>query len=495
MPSNDLGEQVLGHIRTNGPSKANQIATALGADRSAVNHVLYGQLRGKVKQSSNYTWSLAETGTSERKEARDNAQNSYASLFRYYLDCLSHDDDGGIEVFADSRYELDYVELEQWPLEGGRLDTGSEPLRRLIGRQRREARKKALWLGYPVLIRQARSRNGWEGAFLAPLFTWPQDPDAEGLAFLPEPTINTKALEGLTKSENLLEEAALLAEELGLGSSETAPIDELVARLRELRPEWDWKEFPDPSSLRQIGELRSVSDTGIYNASVIVMADRSPFTIGLERELTDLRTVSDASIRESSLGRLLGYSGSSTEITGPLLEPVPLNAEQRTAVRQALTEPLTVITGPPGTGKSQVVASVLVNAAWRGMRVLFASKNNKAVDVVLERMNGLSPQPIMLRLGTRSLQEELANQLTTILSARATEDERNNYGDALAALQNENSLLELSGKQIEELVGLRNDIDKLEGACELARGLLPEHVFHRADQISIVEVEGSTSRS
>lgn len=489
MPSNDLNERILGHIRANGPSKAIQIATALGADRSTVNSVLYGQLRGKVKQSSSYMWSLVEAGTAKPKEAGDSAQNSYASLFRYYLDCLSHDDDSGIEVFADSRYDLDYVELEQWPLEAGQLDTTSEPLRKIIGRQRRESRKKALWLGYPVLIRQARSRNGWEGAFLAPLFTWPQDPDAEGLAFLPEPTINTKALEALTKSENLLEEAAMLAEELGLGSSEAAPIDELVARLRELRPEWNWKEFPDPASLRRIGELRSVSDTGIYNASVVAIADRSPFTIGLERELTDLQTMSDASIRESSLGTLLGYSGSSVEITGPLLEPAPLNAEQRLAVRQALSEPLTVITGPPGTGKSQVVASVLVNAAWRGMRVLFASKNNKAVDVVLERMNGLSPQPIMLRLGTRSLQEELANQLTAILSARATDSERRNYGAALSALQNENSLLELSGKQIGELIELRNHIDRLETACEFARGLLPEQVFCSAAQISVVEVE------
>jgi len=489
VPSSNLGEQILEHIRANGPSKAIQIATALGADRSVVNRVLYGQLRGKVKQSKNYIWSLAEIGKSERKEARDNAQNSYATLFGYYLDCLSHDDDSGIEVFADSRYDLDYVELVEWPLEGGQLDTESEPLRRIIGRQRREARKKALWLGYPVLIRQARSRNGWEGAFLAPLFAWPQDPDAEGLAFLPEPTINTKALEGLTKSENLLEEAAMLAEELGLGGPETTPIDELVARLHELRPEWSWIESPDPASLRQIGGLRSVSDTGIYNSSVVLIADRSPFTIGLERELTDLRTVSDSSIRESSLGALLGYAGNSGEISGPLLEPAPLNAEQRTAVRQALTEPLTVITGPPGTGKSQVVTSILVNAAWRGMRVLFASKNNKAVDVVLERMNGLSPQPIMLRLGTRSLQEELANQLTAILSARATADERNSYGTAMSALQNENGLLEQTGRQTEELIELRNHIDKLEGACEAARGLLPEPVFHGADQVSIVEVE------
>ncbi len=83
----------------------------------------------------------------------------------------------------------------------------------------------------------------------------------------------------------------------------------------------------------------------------------------------------------------------------PLLEVVPLNAEQRQAVVQGLSAPLTVVTGPPGTGKSQVVLSLLVNAAWQGGSVLFSSKNNHAVDVVESRVNELGPVPLLLRLG------------------------------------------------------------------------------------------------
>lgn len=492
MSSTDLGGKVLEHLRKNGPSKAMQIATALGADRAAVNRVLNGQLRGKVRQSRNYTWSLSGNGTSTRNGVPESAHNSYARIFRYYLDCLSQDDDSGIEVFADSRYDLDYVELANWPLEGGELDPESDALKKLIGRQKREPRKKALWLGYPALIRHVRSRNGWEGAFLAPLLVWPQDPDASELAFLSAPTVNTKALEGLSTRENLLEEAACLAEELGLDSPEEASIDEMAARLRELRPEWSWKEAPDPASFRKPGELRSVADNGIYNAAVVVLAERSPFTIGLERELADLQTVSDTSIRESSLGVLLENTGTTSEFSGPLLEPAPLNAEQREAVRQALTAPLAVITGPPGTGKSQVVTSILVNAAWRSQRVLFASKNNKAVDVVMERMRGLSAQPVMLRLGTQSLQEELASQLTAILSARPTDAERTRYETALTALQNENARLESTAKQVKDVIGLRNQVDQLERACEEARRLLPERVFQEAAASSTADLELNT---
>jgi hypothetical protein len=348
---------------------------------------------------------VASRGDQNSSEASGPPKNARGSLFAYYLDCLSQDDDSGVRTFADSKFELDYVELEEWPLEDGQPNFGEEPLRKLIGRQRRDVRKKGLWLGYPALVRHVRSRKGWEGAFLEPLLIWPQDPDSAELAFLPEPLINTRALESLTASENVLEEAAKLADDLGLEGSEPPPLDELAARFRDLRPEWDWKEALAPAKFRGLGELRKITESGIYNAAVVVMADRSPFTVGLERELADLRTVEDSAITRSSLGTLLGAPGARTAIEGPLLEPATLNAEQRTAVRQALSEPLTVITGPPGTGKSQVVTAILVNAAWRGLQVLFASKNNKAVDVVMERVNALSPRPIMLRLGTRALQE------------------------------------------------------------------------------------------
>ena len=161
MAENDVSAKVLEQIRVHGPLKAKKIADALGIDRAEVNRILHGQLRGKVKQDNNYNWSLAERiGPDLSKKPGNSREN----LFAYYLDCVAQDDDSGVRTFADSKYDLDYVELEEWPLEADRPNFQSEPLRKLIGRQRREARKKALWLGYPVRLRQVRSPKGWEGA-------------------------------------------------------------------------------------------------------------------------------------------------------------------------------------------------------------------------------------------------------------------------------------------------------------------------------------------
>lgn len=86
-----------------------------------------------------------------------------------------------------------------------------------------------------------------------------------------------------------------------------------------------------------------------------------------------------------------------------VLPVVPLNPLQLEAVKAVLgNRPLTVVSGPPGCGKSQVVVSVLLNAWARGISVLFASNNNKAVDVVRQRLEKFEAEfPIAIRAGNR----------------------------------------------------------------------------------------------
>jgi very-short-patch-repair endonuclease len=476
--SDDLGSKVLEYLRLRGPAKAKDIAIALGLERSTINQLLHGSLRAKVRQDKTYAWSPV-AGAPPAAASRPPAEtrpNNYQPLFSYYLDCLTQDDDSGVSVFAESRYDLDYVELETWPFETTPSGGESEALRRLIARQKRDSRKKTLWLGYPTLVRHARSRSGWQGAMVEPLLLWPLDTEGTNFAFVPEPIVNTRALRNAGNPDNLLGEAAQLAEELGLDGGDLPPLDELTARLRDLRPEWPWKETLAPVPLRKPGELRQLAEPGIYNAAVVVMVDRSPFTQGLERDLGDLGKVAESSIMNSSLGALLGKGSPRERDDTLLLEPAPLNAEQRSAVRDALTKPLTVITGPPGTGKSQVVSAILVNAAWRGMRVLFSSKNNKAVDVVLDRVNGLAPMPTVLRLGPRALQEQLAQHLSSILSFRPTADDRRAYEQTVLRLKRRGEALTAKLRAYEQLVSLRNRVDRLEQAAEETRQILgPTH--------------------
>ena len=143
------------------------------------------------------------------------------------------------------------------------------------------------------------------------------------------------------------------------------------------------------------------------------------------------------------------------------------------------SNPLTVITGPPGTGKSQVVTAILVNAARQGKTALFVSKNNKAVDVVETRVNALGPRPILLRLGANQYQAKLAEYLTSLLGATATQSDHERHRECeaiFASLQQRSGALDT---EVQSLIRLRNEVDGLEQQVEQIRQTVSDDAFLR----------------
>ena len=84
-----------------------------------------------------------------------------------------------------------------------------------------------------------------------------------------------------------------------------------------------------------------------------------------------------------------------------------LNREQQDAVKYSLENKLSVIVWPPWTWKSQVVVNIMLNAYINNKTILFASKNNTAVDTVLKKIADLdlSYYPF-LRLWSKNSQDE-----------------------------------------------------------------------------------------
>lgn len=89
-----------------------------------------------------------------------------------------------------------------------------------------------------------------------------------------------------------------------------------------------------------------------------------------------------------------------------------LNPSQQVAVKLSFEQPLSIITGPPGTGKSQVVMNIMANAVYNNQKVLFASKNNKAVDNVYKRLNSLLDTDYFIRLGNNEENKRTEDILT-----------------------------------------------------------------------------------
>ncbi len=124
----------------------------------------------------------------------------------------------------------------------------------------------------------------------------------------------------------------------------------------------------------------------------------------------------------------------------PFVEISRLNESQKKAIKLTFKQPLTVLTGPPGTGKSQVVVNIIANAVVSGHSVLFASKNNKAVDTVKERLDRITKEPYLLRFGSR---DQITNSAIPEIKKQIS---RSTYRN----MENDDSALETSIGELSE---------------------------------------------
>lgn len=480
-----LPQQIIHVLQQKPGLKASELAHVLGRERRDINRCLSYELVGLVQQGSDYRWSLAQRGTPAAVAAQA-PSTEIAHLSRYYLECISQDMDEGVSNFARTQYgDPDYAPLTAVPLASDAAWWNAAGVGRLVGKVRADRGKTMLWLGYPVRLRQHRTAK-WEGFFVEPVLMWPVLlPEVNGDAPRIDeqmPMINAKFLRNMAMGDGtqLAEEAARLSDELGLGvpAGDLPEVDELVERFVRIRPDWDWQEQLDPAACPGTPSLTEISTPGIYNRAVIIPGERSPYTQGLETELKALADVPTEKLKATALGRWLAGDTSplspSAPESDPLIEVLPMNTEQRAAVRAALNSPHTVVTGPPGTGKSQVVTNLLVNAAWRGMKVLFASKNNKAVDVVEGRVNGLGNRPVLLRMGARDYQARLAGYLTQLLAGNPGAEVQANYGEGLERHRSLAARLAELDKLQQKTLDCRNTADRLDAEVDDARSVFGE---------------------
>jgi very-short-patch-repair endonuclease len=462
--------------------RAGQIASELGIERPQAVTTLHTLLGSALEQDSGYRWWPKARVEAPDKPAAEGPHTFLASLCRYYLECLARESGSGISLPAAET--AGYAALDRLPF-AGQADEPWGPdraIRKIVQKARRERGQLTLYVGYPVRLRSVQSRHA-EEMRIEPvlLYAIEDNPEERALALRPAsgiPLFNLDVLKSLPSADsgNAMDEAIQLSEELGLADAEDdlPQWDEIILRLERRRPEWGWREKLNPYELSSGAPLAELTAPGIYNRAVLFAGTRSPFTYGLEIELGKLMQLDESAVRATALGFWLrGEAGESTAAPlpedRPILEVVPHNGEQRQAVVQGLSAPLTVVTGPPGTGKSQVVTSLLANMAFQGESVLFSSKNNHAVDVVEARVNGLGPLPLLLRLGKEEHHIKVARDLASSLAESVSPDAEARYAWLLRAHEADRARFAAVRGQIADAVSLRNSVDELERAAEAAR--------------------------
>jgi AAA domain/REase_MTES_1575 len=386
-------------------------------------------------------------GLAPRPAPSAQASSHFAGVCRYYHDCFSADSRGGILTNILDPNQADYVtfaEVSELILTGqaGQLEM---PLGKAVTAQNAadvNRREKFLVYGSLFLVGRGPSPSAKKRGelYCAPLLYWPARIDHEGsqawmTVDLEEQRINFPLLASLIDAEN--DEQAQAYAEAILAQVPTAPFDAAAIReftlvVAELIPELRtddlqaWPELQTEEALRDLVEHDS--PVALLCASAMALIRRPPEARGVLTELQEMGNLGDLS---TPLAAIFGdaakpkaeRNGTSSAqhqqviVRGarPILCGAELSTAQTRVLRQAEHRPLTLVIGPPGTGKSFTIAQIILDAVARGQTVLLSSKMNKAVDVVVEKLRPhLGSLTVILRGGDRRYRDELKQFLDNL---------------------------------------------------------------------------------
>ena len=353
-------------------------------------------------------------------------------LLRYYIECAREDEGRPVEASLDDsgrRFIPWRATHGPWSPDSTQVVTTLEDSQREFGNQLTDSGGATLLFGYPIHIQAGR--------VAIPLLTWLINHELDGkmltLRTTPQwPQLNPKFLQ--LKALSSREEEREILDALGLLDTGDVPpadlVSSLISRMEGLRFFDESIEPVDPLRLtnNQTSPLNAKQAHGIINRGALFVTERPRFTDGLMRDLQEMADSGAPGWENSALATILGERIDPLADASVTVEIGDLNEEQREAIRKSRNSLLTAVTGPPGTGKSQIIVSMIADAYMRGERVLFASKNNKAVDVVESRVAALAENPILIRTGGR-FRPELTQRLASMLALQPSEEDRRRYDE------------------------------------------------------------------
>ena len=250
-------------------------------------------------------------------------------------------------------------------------------------------------------------------------------------------------LKSLGVNRLLLEETGLSREEVDLLARElTGDFGAFDAQLQAAATALDI-----PDSLLADNTLdpmpQSTNGRQWSKTPILFVGDVSGVKYRLRYELSrfvDQSRFMQPDIPDTALGAILNLalkSPGEVKPRPPRFEVSAMNRQQAGAVDRALSAPLTVITGPPGTGKSQVVVNILANCIAAGESVLLASNNNKPLDEVRRRVAALMEGigDFTFRLGNQQAFQETRTDMAGKLGHLVAADGQSQVPDLLRQLE------------------------------------------------------------
>lgn len=379
-----------------------------------------------------------------------------------------------------------------------RLDGSDSKLTELMIQSELSQKDKYLIYGYLFLVGKS-SKNRKSNEFLTPLLYMPCRLERNGVnincmlqdEFL---SLNTGALTAMMKKNDDEDEVEQLLEGLLDVVPELPITDEkleiFLTTLKSIIPEIEIKidhsedvdedniaqdfykeeEKIDFENLEEVVEENTVKTSvkldkiTLTNQCSIILTKRPSITAGVLHELMQIAEKPSGVYRETALnvineeylqtkGKLIDNPAKQAKDLKDFaaITPLSLSDSQENVIKSLENNTFVAVYGPPGTGKSQTIVNLVSHLIANGKTVLVASRMDKAVDVVAERLNELGAPFLALRAGRINYQKQLSFQLQDLLSNKVDLDSE--YENAIFA-------------DVKDMKELLNNIRDLESKSE-----------------------------
>lgn len=362
-------------------------------------------------------------------------------------------------IFLKGEEQLFSTGAEFIPLEGSNPKLTELMIQSDLGQK-----DKYLIYGYLFLVGKS-SKSKRQNEFLTPLLYMPCKLERNGVNINCFPldevlSLNTGALAALMRKNDDEDEVDLLLE----GILDVVPdlpitqekLDIFLTTLKSLVPEIEiatnvddykeddnvskskdfYKEKIDGENVEDIIEEEETEQAkqkvklekiAVTPQSAIILTKRPSVTAGVLHELTQIAEKPSGIYRETALSIINEEYSQSKEKSVPMkdmnkitdfypITPLSLSDSQFQVVKNIDNSKFVAVQGPPGTGKSQTIVNLVAHLVANGKTVLVASRMDKAVDVVAERLNDLGASHMALRAGRLNYQRQLSEELNNLLA-------------------------------------------------------------------------------
>ncbi len=371
----------------------------------------------------------------------DSTGSSIGALLRFFERCYHADnrETSLLDIFARRVEFRQFLAGTQDLLQGDypQMPVAANPEHiTAIGQIARYQRtEKALLLAAVLVIGRCTDEEGKAHRLCAPVFLLPAHIESNEYApmlrvELERSRVNYPLLQALGDQHDLdAEQVQDLAEELPAPPWHLGHLSRIADLLETSFLGLDasgLRLFPRQEDEKNIERWRRSKALRAIVATPLVLLPRSPDTRGVLTELHRLSSTGDGGgptpelsaplrllLRDETAGAASRPpSASSHEAAFEEHVPALLSDAQHRVLVNSVRQPLSVVIGPPGTGKSFTIAAIALEAVYRGESVLVAAQRDQAVDVVADKIEQLGgPHELILRTGRSEYRRQLRQTL------------------------------------------------------------------------------------